>query len=354
MRRPLLALAVGLLALLTVPLRAADDLVYVRFADYVESLRQQIGIPGLSAAIVGRTDVVWEGGFGFQDMAQGIRMRADTPMHVDGLTQLLSATTILRCSEENRLSLDSPMSAFTNDAPEPDATVRQLLSHTVGTGPSIAFSYRPARLDALAAAVKACEGDSYRETIANLLERLAMVNSVPGPDVVSLVPPAEGIPSDAERAGYARVLTRLATPYAVDGSKRFYESQYSSATLTPSTGLISTVRDFAQFDLALRGGVLLKPETLAAAWRPPVDATGKPLPHGMGWFAQTYNADTVVWQFGSGTDAGSSSMIVTLPGRGVTLLLFANSTGLVKSFSLEKGDVTASPFARIFLSLFTR
>jgi hypothetical protein len=32
----------------------------------------------------------------------------------------------------------------------------------------------------------------------------------------------------------------------------------------------------------------------------------------------------------------------------------ANSTGLVKSFPLAKGDVTVSPFARIFLALFTR
>jgi CubicO group peptidase (beta-lactamase class C family) len=78
------------------------------------------------------------------------------------------------------------------------------------------------------------------------------------------------------------------------------------------------------------------------------------MPHGLGWFVQSYNGDTVVWQFGTGGENGSSSMVVTVPGRGVTLVLLANSTGLVKSFALEKGDVTISPFARIFLSLFTR
>jgi hypothetical protein len=35
-------------------------------------------------------------------------------------------------------------------------------------------------------------------------------------------------------------------------------------------------------------------------------------------------------------------------------VMVANSTGLAKSFALDKGDVTTSPFARVFLSLFTR
>ena len=56
----------------------------------------------------------------------------------------------------------------------------------------------------------------------------------------------------------------------------------------------------------------------------------------------------------TGGETGSSSMVVTLPARGLSLVLVANSAGLVKSFPLDKGDVTTSPFARIFLALFTR
>ena len=127
-----------------------------------------------------------------------------------------------------------------------------------------------------------------------------------------------------------------------------------AATLTASTGLISTVHDYAQFDLALRSGVLVGLDTLTSSLRPPVDGAGKLLPHAIGWFVQNYNGETVVWQFGTGGENGSSSMVVMLPSRGLSLVMMANSTGLVKSFSLEKGDVTTSPFARIFLSLFTR
>lgn len=348
MRRSLFALIAALLCL--APVLRAEDLVYARFSDYIEALRVQIGIPGLAAAVVGRTDINWEHGFGQQDLARAIPMRPDTPVHIDGVTQLLTATTLLRCAEENRITLDSPIGAFAKGAADPNTTIRQLLSHTS----SGTFSYRLDRLEPLAAAVKACRNDSFRETISNTFDRLAMTNSVPGPDILSLVPPAEGIPSDDARRRFALALERMATPYAVDGSKRAFQSQYSASTLSAATGAIASVRDIAQFDLALRSGVLVKPETLAAAWRAPIDVTGKSLPHGLGWFIQNYNGETVVWQYGTGGENGSSSMVVTVPARGVTLVLLANSTGLVKSFPLEKGDVTTSPFARIFLSLFTR
>ena len=36
------------------------------------------------------------------------------------------------------------------------------------------------------------------------------------------------------------------------------------------------------------------------------------------------------------------------------MILLANSDGLVKSFGLPAGDVTLSPFARLFLGLFVR
>lgn len=353
MRRSILAIVVGALLLATAPTRA-EELVYARFADYLEALRVQMGIPGLSAAIVGRTDVLWERGFGYQDVGRAVPMRADTPMHFDGITQTVTAATILRCAEDNRLSLDDTLATFGKGLLEPEATIRQVLSHTSGPALAPTFSYRPDRLDGLAPAVKACAGDSYRETISNLLDRLAMANSVPGPDILTLTPPAEGLPTTDEAERYAASLDRLAVAYAVDSSRRSFPTPYSATALSPSTGLISTVHDYAQFDIALRGGILVQPESLAEAWRVPADSAGRALPHGLGWFVQAYNSDTVVWQFGTGGENGSSSMVITLPARGVSLVMAANSSGLAKSFPLDKGDVTTSPFARIFLSLFTR
>lgn len=330
----------------------ADNLLLDRFRDYLESLRAQARIPGLAAALVGQQDILWERGFGSQDLERSVAARADTPFHLDGLTQVFTAAMVLRCVEEGRLSLDDRVGRFKASSPDANATLRDILTHVSGAADNPVFTYRPERIEPLALAIRACTGDSFRENLSNLLARLAMRDSVPGSDVVRLAPPAEGIPGpEVER--YASTLERLAIPYVVDQSGRASPSQYGSTTLTAAGGLISTVRDVAQFDIALRNGVLLRPDTLLAAWRPPAGGDGRPLPHGVGWFVQTYNGETIVWQIGVGGNA-SSSLMVTAPARGLTLILLANSDRLVKPFALTAGDLTASPFGRLFLGLFVR
>jgi CubicO group peptidase (beta-lactamase class C family) len=352
MRRAASFLTLVALTVVGAPARA-EDLLFDRFREYVESLRAQAGIPGLAAAIVGRKDILWEGAFGHQDVERAIVARTDTPFHLDASTQIFTAAIVLRCVEEGRLSLDDEIGRFRRDAPEPNATIRQLLTHTSGSANALVFSYRPERLAPLASAIRACAVDSYRETLADLLERLAMVDSVPGADILQLTPPAEGIPLAAAAAHYARVLARLATPYAVDRRGRALPSRYSAGPLTPATGLVASARDVAQFDLALRNGVLLRDDTLASAWTGASGRLGQPLPHGMGWFVQIYKGERVVWQFGM-TENAASSLVVTLPARGISMILLANSDGLVKPFALAEGDVTLSPFARLFLGLFVR
>jgi CubicO group peptidase (beta-lactamase class C family) len=248
--------------------------------------------------------------------------------------------------------LDDRISRYLPDGPEPNATIRQILSHTSPGPDGLVFSYRPERLGMLVAPIAACTGTNFRAAIAGMLERFAMFDSVPGSDVLSVTPPEPWM-TPPTLARYASILDKLAAPYAVDSRRRLTSSQYAAIALTPSSGLISTARDLARFDIALRKGVLLRPESLAVAWTPPSDLLGQRLPHGLGWFVQSYNGERIVWQFGV-SDNASSSMIITVPGRDITLILLANSQGLARPFALAAGDVMVSPFARVFLSIFVR
>jgi CubicO group peptidase (beta-lactamase class C family) len=322
------------------------------FGAYFEALRVQTGIPGLAAVIVSDTDVVWDQGFGRQDIGHGISTRSDTPFQLDGVTQLMTATLLLRCVEEGRLGLDVPLGQYIPFSPEPGATVRQVLTHTSGPPGNLIFSYNVARLELLRPLFPICFNESLRQTFKDLLlTRLAMVDSMPGLDATVPTLPAGDLATPQESLLYAGVLARLAIPYAVS-QQGVTASHYGVTTLGPGTGLISTARDFAKFDLALRQGLFLRGDTLNSAWTPPV-RFGRSLPHGMGWFVQSYKGEVVIWQFGSDTNA-SSSLMVSLPGRGITLILLANSDGLAKPASLVAGDVTVSPFARVFLSLVVR
>ena len=347
MRRTLILLTTAVSLSAPVFLHAADDLVLSRFSDFLDALREQSGIPGLAATIVSTNDVMWEHANGLQDVERNKAARTDTPFAIDATTQLLVAARILRCAEEGRISLDARADPNGGDG----ATVRQLLTHTTSSSDGLRFSYRPDRLAPLATAIASCTGDTFSGALISLLEQFGMADSVPGSDGASWLP-ASADPGGSVAQRYTGVLGRLATPYIVDGKGKPSASRYSATTLTASSGLISTVRDLAKFDLVIRKG-WLRAETLALAWSAPTGANGQRLPHGMGWFVQSYNGEPIVWQFGV-SDNGSSSMILTAPFRGLTLILSANSSGLARPFSLEAGDVTVSPFARLFLGIFVR
>jgi len=110
------------------------------------------------------------------------------------------------------------------------------------------------------------------------------------------------------------------------------------------------VRDLARFDAALDDAVLLRSESLSVAWTP-ANFTGTPLPTGLGWFVQNYQGERLVWHF-SHIPGAYSGLILKMPSRRLTLIMLANSDGLSAGASLEQGDVTASPFVKIFLRLF--
>lgn len=237
------------------------------------------------------------------------------------------------------------------NSPDASATIGQLLTHTTAGPTGLTYSYRPARLAPVAAAIAGCTDSSFRWGVGAFAEKMLMADSVPGADVIQLTAPAEAFTASALQH-YGSVVRSLATPYATGGG-RATASSYVANSLTPASGLISTVRDLEQFDLSLKAGTALRPEWRTFSMTPPNDAGGSPLPHAYGWFVQTYNGGRIAWQYGV-SDNASSSMIMTLPQRGVTLILLANSSGLARPFDLSAGDVTVSPFARLFLSVFVR
>ena len=73
---------------------------------YLESLRTQAGIPGMSAALVQDGEIVWEHGFGFQNQEARIRATPDTPYPIADISQTIAAVFVLQCAEQRRLGID--------------------------------------------------------------------------------------------------------------------------------------------------------------------------------------------------------------------------------------------------------
>jgi CubicO group peptidase (beta-lactamase class C family) len=349
-----MARAFRIAALVAVPLAALDSgahgqsLAFSLFERYLEPLRIQAGIPGLSAAIVQNGQIVWERGFGQADIESNSPARPDTPYNIADLTETFTTMLLAQCAEHGLIDPDEPIRRWVPLAADPPATLRQLLSHT--SGPATVFRHDPSRFVLLTHVVEGCAGISYKQALAqSILDRAAMIDASPGREIVPVVADADPQFDAISVDKYAAVLQRLATPYKVDKrTGRASRSELPPASVNASTGLIASVRDLAKYDAAL--DVIVRPTTLAETWANVV-VNGAVQPTTMGWFGQTYDGLRVIWQFGVVPEA-YSSLILKIPARHVTLILLANSDGLTSPFPLQDGDVTASLFARTFLRLF--
>jgi CubicO group peptidase (beta-lactamase class C family) len=332
--------------------RQAQTNALIPFESYLEALRVQAGIPGMSAALVQDGQIVWERGLGFQNQESRIRATPDTPYPIADLSQTIASVLLLQCAEQRRLDVDDPIRRHGGSVSEQNATIRQVLNHTSANNGE-EFHYDPDRYSRLTQVVEACVPQPYRKSVAvSVLERLAMKDSVPGRDLTSASVLPERIFANEVLDRYRRVLERMAIPYKVDKRGRLTRTELQPEGINAASGLVSTVRDLARFDAALDREILLHDETLAMAWTPSPSALGAPMPMGLGWFVQTYRGEPVVWHFGLIANA-YSSLIVKLPQRDLTLILLANSDGLSAPFQLDAGDVTKSLFATLFLRLYT-
>ncbi|MGH9347514.1 MAG: serine hydrolase domain-containing protein [Vicinamibacterales bacterium] len=321
---------------------AQQSLALSLFERSLEQLRQESGIPGLSAVIVQNRRVVWERGFGMADLERAVHATPNTPYPVGDLTQTFAATLVLQRVERGDIELTDRMQRWTTLIPEPSATVEQVLRHT-STG---TFGYEPQRFAEFTPILEYYTKVPFKKILAaEVLERLAMHDSVPGHDMEAPSPLEVPFFDQSVLDRYAAVVQQLAVPYRVDMRRRATRSEYPHRSITAGTGLISSARDLARFDAAIDDDILVDRLTTEASRQPAGGRTG------LGWFVQQYNNDLLVWHFGNSPNAFSSLML-KVPTRDLTLILIANSDGLSAPFDLERGDVTASLFARLFLRAF--
>jgi CubicO group peptidase (beta-lactamase class C family) len=331
---------------------SADGERLAQFQQSLDSLRRQYGVPGLSAAIVSNGRIIWERGFGFQDVENQIPATPDTPYRTASITKTFASMLLMKCVERGTLNLDTQIRNYTSGIADSRVTVRHLFTHTSQSSPpGEKYLYSGDRYSYLTPVVQSCAGQFFREALAKtILDRLEMWDSVPGQDMEFPNPEAVTMftPETLER--YTRVIQRLAKPYVIDNSGRAILSAYPPKGITAAAGLISTVRDLARYDAAIDQHVLLASSTQEQAWTNHVNSKGERLPYGLGWFVQMYGGQRLIWHYGQWDTF--SGLYLKVPGRNITLILLANSSRLSSPFtSLGAGNVTGSPFANLFLQM---
>jgi CubicO group peptidase (beta-lactamase class C family) len=263
------------------------------FEAELNRLARQLGVPALSAAVVEGGAIVWV-------RHVGTNARRGDPVRyaIGGLTESFTAALAVRLVSQKKIALDAPVDLGGGRS----ATLQQVLSHTAAGTPGARFVHSARLFDRAGPALARAAGAS-----------------------------------SSSAALTAQVLRPLAL------------SQTTAAgAVTASDGVESTVEDVAKLTIGLETGKLM-PRTLASTmFQPGRGAGGRSHPYGLGWFVQPIAGQQIRWQAGS--EAGGSSLVLSVPGRRLTLVILARGGRLNAPFWLSLGDVRWSPVATAFLS----
>ena len=322
------------------------SLTYSYFERYLESYREQYGIPALSAVVLQGGQEIGRSGLGRQDVEGNVSARADTAYFIGNLSQIFGSTLLLKkCYDQDTLELTDNVIRWVPGYADASTTVGQLLTHqsTGGT-----YVYDPQRYASLTDVVEECADLTYRHVLASeVFAHLAMTRSVPGRALDGVQNPGGGAFSAAELARYNDLLLQMAKHYRLDRGQAI-RTAVPPVAADASTGAISTALDLPAFDNALRvPNSFLSRDATTLAWT----QAGNSMPTGLGWFVQNYNNEPLVWQFDLTRDV-ASSLIVKLPARDLTFIVLANSDGLTRTSNLSTGNALSSPFVQLFLRFF--
>ena len=309
------------------------------FEAKLEHMRQQLRIPGMAAGVVKDRQVVWAKGFGHADLENRIGAAPDTPWHIASVAKTFAAIILLQLVEEGKLGLDDPLEKFGIHMKSPGIVrVRHILTHTSERRPGTFFRYSGRLWEHLAQVIQKASGKSYKE---NLIERIIRP--------LELTDTAPNRESGSEAYPFDDIRRRVAVPYRMDERFNPIRLEYGLGFYAAG-GLFSSVRDMAKYDAAIDDDLLLKPEAKKTMWTPFSSAGGKVFPHGLGWFTQIVHKTLLVWHFGWHPDH-ASALIVKVPERNTTFMVFANTDKLSQPFNLLRGNVLNSPAALLFLKM---
>ena len=323
-----------------------------RFEAKLEALRQEMGIPALSAAIVKDQHLIWAQGFGHADPHRNLEARPDTAYHLASLTKPLSAVVVMQLVEEGKLSLDDPVSKFGIRVDSPGTVrVRNLLNRTSQDVPGSDFRYDGGPFDLLTTVAEQATGRTFRELVyERILDPLQMTDTASNPWG------SEGFLASLGfvlgNSNTQHVYRALAKPYHLDQTYQPIHGGSYIEAFSAATGLISTVEDMATFDIAMDKDLLVSPATKEQMFSPAISSAGSTLPYGLGWFVQEYDSTQLLWHYGYWYCA--SSLILKVPEENLTLIVLANSEELSRPYKLghKHSLILNSPVALTFYELF--
>ena len=235
--------------------------------------------PGAAAIVVRGDEVLYLDARGMADMEHGIQLEPDMVFRLGSVTKQFTSAAILLLAEQDKLSLDDPLTKFLPDYPEvgKKVTVEHLLTHTSGivsyTGiPNYMTTEvtKELTVDELVAVFKDLPvefdpGERYAYNNSGYVLLGAIIEKVSGMSYEDFIQLKIFDPVGMKRSYYgshSRII-----PLRVSGYGRvageYQNARYLSMTQPYAAGsLLSTVEDLLLWNTALFGGRVVSEASL--------------------------------------------------------------------------------------------
>ncbi|MDH3492302.1 MAG: beta-lactamase family protein, partial [Acidobacteriota bacterium] len=313
----------------------------------LEKRRKELGIPGVSLAIVKDGQVVLSKGYGYKDFENKTPMTTDTQLPIGSATKAFTALSVLILQDEGILTLDDNprrhLSYFKINNPRTSEKIqiRDLLSHSSGLNRTdlamITGKLDRKELIMVAGIAKPMAELRERFFYQNLMFTAAgeIVSEVSGMPWERFVPQRVFAPLGMNNSTMSVSEMQKSSDYSFGYIHNFDTKETRKLptrnidAVAPAGSINSSANDMAKWiKFILSGGKIgdqrfLSAESFAEWIKPQMKITpdGK-VSYGLGWFVQEWK-DKKVIQHGGNID-GFNSMVAMMPEENLGFVLLTN------------------------------
>jgi len=314
----------------------------------VEARRKELGIPGMSLAIVHNDAVIYSKGLGFKDFENKIAVTPDTQFAIGSSTKAFTALSVLMAQDEGKLSLDDspkkllPYFKMYDAETDKGINIRDLLSHSSGLNRTdlAMITGKLNRAELIQVTAQARPTAKLREKFQyqNIMFAAAgeIVAEAYKKPWEKFVPERIFTPLGMTNSTMSMKQMAKAKDYSFGYSYNFDTKETQKLPfrdidqVAPAGSINSSARDMAHWlRFVLNGGMIdgkrLVSEKGFDEWLKPQTKIGATSNYGLGWFLQQWNGLKVV-QHGGNID-GFNAMVAMIPEKKIGFVMLTNVSG---------------------------
>jgi len=299
-------------------------------------------LPGAAVLVLRDGQPIFNKAYGKASLELNVPMRADAVFHVASVSKQFTAAALLKLAEQGKLDIHAPLSQYLPDTPPAWAAISlsHLASHTSGIPnlyalPAMRAHFRedltPAQLFAIAKELPllATPGSQFHYATINYTLLAMVINKAAGKSYEAYVEEQFIQPLGLKHTVFSIgnvLVPGLVTPYAAGPSTVDFMSHHLGYG---GGSYYSNTSDIATWTLALQGGKMLSPASLALMNTPYQLNDGKQVRYGYGLRPHTLNQAGYIQS--NGDIPGFHSETVYLPKARVFVALLHNGEGVART-----------------------